>query len=152
VLSSLHATDSALALQRLLDMGIESFLVAAAINGVVGQRLLRRICSHCTEEYALTSDERSFYERIARQPKETFVHGAGCNLCSNTGFLGRTGVYELLSVTDEIRELVVQHAPHEKLRGVAVDQGMRTLLDEAVALVEKDVTTIGEVIRRVYAV
>ncbi|MFM8304637.1 MAG: GspE/PulE family protein [Actinomycetota bacterium] len=152
VLSSLHATDAALALQRLLDMGIEAFLVAAAINGVVGQRLLRRVCSHCAEEYVPAAEERAFYERNAREPAGRFVRGAGCNLCGNTGYLGRIGAYELLNVTDEIRELVVTHASHDRLRETAVSQGMRTLLDESLGLVRDGVTTIGEVIRRVYAV
>jgi len=78
--------------------------------------------------------------------------GAGCNLCNHTGYAGRIGGYELLEVTDEIRDLVVQQAPHEKLHAMAVSQGMHTLREEAVHLVEQDVTTIGEVIRRIYVV
>jgi type IV pilus assembly protein PilB len=152
VLSSLHATDAALALQRLLDMGIESFLVASAVVAVVGQRLLRRICRHCLEEYTPPAEELAFFEASGGNPKPVFVHGAGCNLCAHTGFSGRIGVYELLAVTDEIRQLVVQHAPHEKLHAVAVQQGMRTLRDVAISLVEQDITTIGEVIRRIYVV
>jgi type IV pilus assembly protein PilB len=152
VLSSLHATDAASALQRLLDMGIESFLVASSVMAVVGQRLLRRVCVHCAEEYEPGAEELAYYEETMGRSKGTYVLGVGCNLCNHTGYAGRIGVYELLEVTDEIRDLVVQQAPHEKLHAMAVSQGMHTLREEAVQLVEQDVTTIGEVIRRIYVV
>jgi type IV pilus assembly protein PilB len=151
VMSSLHATDAAAALQRFMDMGIESFLVASSLLGVVGQRLVRRICPHCVTSYELTADERTFYERFGGEPDKTeFVHGAGCNFCGQTGYFGRVGVYEVLCVTDDIRRLVVENATREELRQVAVDQGMKTLRDQAVRLIAEDKTTVAEVLRTVY--
>ena len=150
VISSMHATDSVSALHRLLDMGIESFLVASSVLAVVGQRLLRRICSSCITTYTPTDEELIFYEESGGVPKETYYHGAGCNFCSHTGYQDRIGIYELLIMTPEIRRLVVGWATQEELRALAVKQGMRTLRQEALNLVAQDITTIAEVIRSVY--
>ena len=150
VISSMHATDSVSALHRLLDMGIESFLVASSVLAVVGQRLLRRVCVSCKTTYTPTDEEKLFYEESGGPPKETFFYGAGCNFCSHTGYQDRIGIYELLVMTPEIRRLVVGWATQEELRALAVKQGMRTLRQEAINLVNEDVTTIAEVIRSVY--
>ena len=151
VLTSLHATDAVAALHRFLDMGIESFLIASSVLGVVGQRLVRRTCTHCIDKYTPTADEMAFFRESGGNAKRTFYQGVGCNACSGTGFMDRIGVYELLSVTPEIKRLVVGWATQEELRRLAVSQGMRTLLDEAIDLVTRDVTTISEVLRTVYS-
>jgi type IV pilus assembly protein PilB len=150
VMSSLHATDASSALYRLIDMGIEAFLVSSSLVGVVGQRLVRKICPSCATPYDPAPHERQWYEHLGGPEKETFVRGVGCNYCSHTGFRERVGVYEVLAVTDEIRQLMVAgSAPHD-MRTLAVSQGMRTMGTEAMALVADDVTTIDEVIRNVY--
>jgi len=151
VLSSLHGTDSVAALHRFLDMGIESFLIASSVVAVVGQRLLRRICDACKEPYEPGPEEMIVWEREGRAPKDQFWHGAGCTFCAGTGFRDRIGVYELLKITPELRRLIVGWATQEELRRLAVSQGMRTLVEEALMLVESDVTTIDEVIRSLYA-
>ena len=151
VLSSLHATDAVAALHRLLDMGIESFLIASSVIAIVGQRLVRRICPHCAVVYTPTPDEIAFFEDAGGEAKHEFWKGEGCNHCSHTGYSDRIGVFELLQVTDEIKDLIVESAPHEKLLAVAAEQGMRTMRDEAVGLVTQDVTTISEALRRIYA-
>jgi type IV pilus assembly protein PilB len=151
VMSSLHATDATSALHRFLDMGIENFLIASSLLGVVGQRLVRRLCPHCTEPYTPTMEERSFYERGGGDPnKVTFVNGMGCNFCGQTGFFDRIGIYEVLVITDEMKELIVENAPHAELRRLAIEQGMKTLREQAVQLVTDDLTTIPEVLRTVY--
>lgn len=150
VLSSLHATDAVAALHRFLDMGIESFLIASSVLGVVGQRLLRRNCEKCLKVYKPGAEEMAFYNESGGAAKAKFYKGTGCNFCSNTGFSDRIGVYELLIVTPEIKRLVVGWATQDELRRMAVKQGMRTLNDEAIALVEQDLTTIPEVIRHIY--
>jgi type IV pilus assembly protein PilB len=150
VLSSLHATDAVAALHRFLDMGIESFLIASSVLGVVGQRLMRRTCTHCKKPYKPSAEELGFYNESGGRPKTKFYQGTGCNFCSGTGFSDRIGVYELLKVTPEIKRLVVGWATQDELRRMAVKQGMRTLLDEAIALIEQDLTTIPEVIRNIY--
>jgi type IV pilus assembly protein PilB len=152
VLSSLHATDAASALQRFLDMGIESFLVASSVVAVVGQRLVRRVCTACAEEYTPTAEELSFYEDSGGRSKGEFVHGAGCNFCAHTGYADRIGVFELLQVSSEIKQLVLENASHAKIQATAIEQGMRTMREEGVHLVEQDITTIAEVMRRIYAV
>jgi type IV pilus assembly protein PilB len=151
VLSSLHATDAVAALQRFLDMGIESFLIASSVIAVVGQRLVRRNCPHCRVPYEPLSEELAFYYEAGGKHKDTFWHGEGCNFCSKTGYSDRVGVFELLRVSDAIKELILQNAPHEKILEVAVSEGMRTMFEEAIRLVEHDVTTIGEIVRRIYA-
>ena len=152
VLSSLHGNDSVAAIHRLLDMGIEAFLVASAVVAVVSQRLLRRICDNCKEEYQPTADELSVYrQHSGGSDKLHFFKGKGCSYCSDTGYHGRIGVYELLRITPELRRLIVGWATTEELRRLAVAQGMRTMLREAMQLVEDDVTTIPEVVKTLFA-
>jgi type IV pilus assembly protein PilB len=151
VLSSLHATDAVAALHRFLDMGIESFLIASSVLAVVGQRLVRRTCESCKAPYKPTDEEMAFYNELGGRPKRAFFAGTGCNLCAGTGYQDRIGVYELLRITPEIKRLVVGWATQDELRRMAVSQGMRTLQDEALILVENNATTISEVVRSIYA-
>jgi type IV pilus assembly protein PilB len=151
VLSSLHATDTAAAIHRFLDMGVEAFLVASSVVAVVGQRLVRRICSSCKVPYQPTEAELAFYTEAGGPPKHQFWAGEGCNFCANTGYQDRIGVYELLRITPELKRLIVGWATQEEIRRMAVSQGMRTLQQEGLALVANDVTTISEVIRVIYA-
>ena len=151
VLSSLHAVDSVAAIHRFTDMGIEPFLVASALSGVVGQRLLRRICTNCATPYTPTPAEiRIVDEQVGHQPP-VWLKGRGCNLCNNTGYRGRVGVYELLQISDSIRELIVARATHHEIRALAIDEGMRTMQAQAFELVVDGKTTIEDVIRSVYA-
>jgi type IV pilus assembly protein PilB len=151
VMSSLHATDASAALHRFLDMGVEPFVLASSLLGVVGQRLVRRNCEHCVESYVPTVDELAFFERSGwAGDTATFCRGAGCNFCGRTGYFERVGVYEVLTTSDEMRELIVRGAPHTDIRDVAQRQGMRTLRDQALRLVAEGKTTIAEVLRTVY--
>ena len=154
VLSSLHATESVAALYRLLDMGIEAFLIASSVTAVVAQRLVRRNCPHCLERYEPSAEELAFLRSVggseAVEPVSEFQHGTGCHFCAHTGYLERTGVYELLRVTDEVRELIIKRAPHDEMRRLALSQGMRTLQEQAVRLVRDGTTTPAEVMRSIY--
>jgi type IV pilus assembly protein PilB len=153
VLSSLHATDAVSALHRLLDMGIENFLVASSVTAVVSQRLVRRVCDNCRESYHPPVEEFAFLQAMGGEvPEAGFVRGAGCNFCAHTGYLERIGVYELMPVTDAIRELILDRASHDELRKVARVEGMRTLQEEAVRLVQDGVTNLAEVLRSIYVV
>jgi type IV pilus assembly protein PilB len=152
VLSTLHATDASAAVHRFLDMGIEGFLIASSLLGVVAQRLVRRICTHCKVPFEPTIEERAFFEHAAQSDKHDFFHGAGCNFCSHTGYEDRIGVFELLEVTEDMRELIVGSATHQAVRDIAIRNGMRPMRDEALRLVEEDVTTIAEILRGVYLV
>jgi type IV pilus assembly protein PilB len=153
VLSSLHATDSVSALYRFLDMGIEAFLVASSVIGVVGQRLVRTTCTYCRQPVTPTPEELAFYQEAGGAPKQQFWAGAGCHLCAGTGYSGRIGVYELLTVTEEMRELLVDpHPSHDELRRLAARQGLVPLREGGARLVEQDRTTITEIIRSIYLI
>jgi type IV pilus assembly protein PilB len=149
VFSSVHAVDAVAALYRLLDMGIEPFLITSAMIGVVAQRLVRRICNACAEPYEPTLSELTLYRKLGGREKDAWRRGRGCEFCSGTGFYDRVGVYEVLPVTDELRQCVVEGQPPRAARELAGQQGLRTLQSEAVRLVEADVTTMDEVVKHV---
>jgi type IV pilus assembly protein PilB len=150
VLSSVHAVDTVAALYRLLDMGIESFLIASSITCVVAQRLVRRICTSCTATYEPSRADLGLYEQLGGPAKAEFYRGPGCTFCSGTGYHGRVGVYEVLPITEEIRTMVIAHAPPREVRDVAINKGLQTLRDEAIRMVFEDITTMDEVLRGVY--
>ena len=152
VLTSLHATDAAGALERFLDLGIEPFLVASSVVGVVGQRLVRRICRYCRIAYEPSVEELEFYEQAGGLPKDKFVIGEGCNFCFRTGYEDRVGVYELAIVTPEMKQLLMRKANHDEIQALAVAQGMRSLRDGGIQLIADDVTSIAEVIRSLYTI
>jgi type IV pilus assembly protein PilB len=140
-------------LHRLLDMGVESFLVASSVSAVVAQRLMRRICRHCKVSYSPSQEELAYLATMfAEAPPDGFVHGSGCNFCAQTGYLERIGVYELLTVSEAVRALVIDRASHDDLRKVARSEGMRTLQEEALRLVDSGTTTVSEVLRSIYVV
>ena len=155
VLSSLHATEAVSALYRLLDMGIEGFLIASSVTAVVAQRLVRRNCPHCLIEDEPSAEEMAFLRayglgELVDPESATFRRGKGCHLCAHTGYLERIGVYELFTVTDAVRELIVEHASIDRMRKLARAEGMRTLQEQAVRLVADGTTTASEVMRSIY--
>jgi type IV pilus assembly protein PilB len=150
VLSSVHATDAASSLVRLLDMGIEPFLIASAVIAVQAQRLVRRICTSCRAPYTPTPEEVAFYKQSWGAPKDNFTKGTGCEFCSGTGYRERIGVYEVLEVTDEIRQLIIEGASPHQVRMMAQKQGMQTMNQEGIRMIFEDITTISEIIRCIY--
>ncbi len=150
VFSSVHAIDAVSSLYRLLDMGIEPFLITSAIVGVVAQRLVRRICTSCAIAVrAVAAGADAVPE--ARRPREatSWLHGKGCQFCAGTGYFERVGVYEVLAITDELRQCVVDGQPPRVARELAVAAGTAHAPDEAIRLVEHDVTTMEEVVKHV---
>jgi type IV pilus assembly protein PilB len=153
VLTSLHATDSVSALYRFLDMGIEAFLVASSVLAVVGQRLIRRTCQDCKVVHTPTPQELAFFEMAGGDPHRTFWMGEGCSHCAHTGYIDRIGVYEVLQISEEMRELLVAPNPsRQRMRDLAVAQGMSSLREQGVRLVNEDVTTISEIVRSIYTI
>jgi type IV pilus assembly protein PilB len=152
VLSSLHATDAISALTRFIDMGIESFLIASSVIAIVGQRLVRRLCSACKTPYTPSDEEMAYYERGGGPKKDVFFHGAGCNFCGHTGFKDRIGVYELFPMTQDMKRLIVGFATEDEIREMARKQGMRSIQDEAISLIAADLTTSAEVVRSIYSI
>ncbi|MGY1779234.1 GspE/PulE family protein [Geodermatophilus sp. SYSU D01036] len=154
VLSSVHATDTVSALFRLVDMGIETFLVASSVTTVLAQRLVRRVCGYCQAAHAPTREEVAFLESLSPGVSEdaVWVRGTGCTFCAQTGYLDRVGVYEMMPITSRIREMVVDRSPHDDVRKTARAEGMNTLVEQAAQLVRAGVTTTSEVMRSVYVV
>ncbi len=148
VFSTLHTNDAPSAFTRLVDMGIEPFLVASSVEAVMAQRLVRTICPHCKAEQKV---ERSYLLKIGFPEEEIntakFYKGVGCEDCRQLGYQGRTGIYELLVLTDPIRSLVMNRAPSTAIAQKAIDSGMRTLRYDGWHKVKAGITTIEEVLR-----
>ena len=150
VFSTIHTNDSASTITRLLDMGIEPFLVASSVEGIVAQRLVRSLCKNCRRPVKLDEDflrEHNF--PVERLEKEGPIYEAvGCDECRGNGFKGRTGIFEILPVTDEIRPLIIAHASASEIRqrSIAV-HGMKTLREDGWNKVLAGVTTLDEILR-----
>lgn len=149
VLSTLHTNDSAGAIHRMVDMGIESYKIAAAIVGVVAQRLLRTICPKCkTNSYASAELLETIHYKGDR--RRSFVRGEGCPACHDTGFVGRTGIYEVMVVDRELRERIAAGATVDEIRDCYRRGGGSTLLEQGIRLAEQEQTSLEEVIRVAY--
>ncbi|CUS31441.1 type II secretion system ATPase GspE [Candidatus Nitrospira nitrificans] len=146
VFSTLHTNDAASAATRLIDMGIEPFLVASSVVAVLAQRLLRRICPDCKRPYAPSEDELSRLD-VAPGSDVTLYRGAGCAACSQTGYRGRTGIFELMVLNDEIRRLIGGKADSTAIKHAALANGMVTLKQEGTERVLQGQTTLEEVMR-----
>ena len=149
VLTSLHATDASGVIQRFIEMGVESFLVSSSLIGVVAQRLIRQICAACAEEYTPSPDEMALWREF-RTDAGPFRHGRGCGHCAGTGFRGRTGVFEVLPVTEGIKLLITGGASAHQIREQAIGEGMMSMRAAAVGKVAEGVTTLSEVMRCVW--
>ncbi len=154
LLSTLHTNDAATTLPRLLDLKIESYLVASTVNIAIGQRLVRKVCTECKTPKKLTESERKSlresFPGFAAKPNKTFYHGKGCEQCSNTGYRGRIGVNEVLVINNEIREAILKKASASDLKSIAVKNGMNTMLQDGFQKAETGLTSIEEVLRVVH--
>ena len=153
VFSTLHTNDAPGAITRLVDMGVEPFLIASATVGVMAQRLVRRICDRCKEAYMPPRDAVLRYGLPlgdANEPAQLF-RGTGCEQCNNTGYRGRVGCYELLPVTDDVRARILANDSADAIRDAGVASGMRSLKDDAMSKVILGQTTLEEVLRVLYA-
>lgn len=148
VFSTLHTNDAPSAVTRLRDMGIQPFLLTATLEAILAQRLVRKICVECRTQFE-PSDEllMELQLPVAQARKYKFYYGRGCQRCNNTGYKGRCGVYELMDVTDDVRDMVVSNAPIDDLRHLARSQGMTTLREAGLKLIFDGATTIDEVVR-----
>ncbi|MDI7253005.1 MAG: ATPase, T2SS/T4P/T4SS family, partial [Actinomycetota bacterium] len=148
VLSTLHTNDAPSALTRLLEMGIEPFLIASAVDCVSSQRLARRLCERCKEPY---EPDEEYLEKIGFRWEDGDEHvlfrPRGCPACNNTGFRGRVGIFEVLEVTENIEHLVARNAPHVEIAEMARSEGMRTLREEGFIKVRQGITSLEEVLR-----
>jgi general secretion pathway protein E/type IV pilus assembly protein PilB len=146
VFSTLHTNDAPGAMTRLVDMGIEPYLVASSLEAVIAQRLVRMICTHCREKYSPKNIE-SLRAEFRQDLPETLYRGAGCRQCQGTGYLGRRGIYEEMLVTEDIRSLILSNSSARQIRNMAVHQGMKTLRTDACRYLENGQTTVEEIMR-----
>lgn len=152
VFSTLHTNDAPSAVTRMLDLGLEPFLMAATLEGIVAQRLVRRICLNCKEAYE-PSDQELYELDLRRSDVEgkQFFYGKGCKKCNNTGYKGRIAIYEMLIMNDTLRDLIMNNASTADLRGAAKEAGMRTLRDSGLLHIYDGITSIEEVVKETIA-
>ncbi|HKG32202.1 MAG TPA: type IV-A pilus assembly ATPase PilB [Gemmatimonadales bacterium] len=148
VLSTLHTNDAPSTITRMIDMGIEAFNVASAVNLVVAQRLVRRICKDCKAEHQYTDPElAALGTNLESLRKLTFMKGTGCDTCSGTGYKGRAGLYEVMALSPELRRMILRGASVVEIRDQAVSEGMLTLRMDGMKKIERGVTTLEEVVK-----
>lgn len=143
VLSTLHTNDAPTTINRLVDMGVESYLVASSITGVIAQRLVKKICPHCKESYEASAHEKNFLCEDPLKPL-TLYKGVGCGHCQQTGYIGRTGIYEIMEITKAHREAIAQNKDATVLREISLQHNMKLLADECKILVMAGITTLEE--------
>ena len=152
VFSTLHTNSASGALPRLIDMGAEPFLLVSSVNAIVGQRILRQICPHCRASYnpppEVVENIKVVLGRFLPQEKQISLYkGAGCNVCGRTGYLGRIGIFEVLTATNKIMNLIYHKSSSQDIEKAAVEDGMITLLQDGYLKAIEGVTTLEEVLR-----
>ncbi len=152
VLSSVHANDAVATIYRMIDLGVEAFLITSALIGVVAQRMVRKVCPYCSGPTPVPDDEREAYEKEFKEKRTEFIIGAGCTFCANTGFQGRTGIFEVLTMSEDLNRLVLASASANEIRSVAYKEGMLSLWHDGMLKVKMGITTPSEVIRNVFSI
>ncbi len=147
MLSTLHTNDAPSSISRLVDMGVEPYLVSSALDSIVAQRLARRVCERCRQPREATGD---MIRQMGLDPDGgplTIYDAVGCKVCSDTGYRGRVSINEVLLVSEEIQRMAVERRPSDEIKKVAIEQGMRTLRQDGMAKVQLGMTTLEEVLR-----
>ncbi len=159
VLSTLHTNSASGAIPRLIDMGIEPFLIASSVTTLVAQRLVRKICEDCREKYSLPSEVvKEIEDEIAKMPQDIqkniqiddhlqLTRGKGCQNCNNTGYRGRVGIFEVIPMDEKIEELTLRRAPDSDIAQAAIEEGMTTMKQDGILKVLDGITTMEEVWR-----
>ncbi len=150
VLSSIHANDATGVVFRLLDLGIEPFLVSSSVIGVVAQRMVRKVCPDCAEEREGTLLEQLAYHNETGEHRSKFVYGKGCDLCAHTGYKGRMGMFEVMAISDKLRMMILKGASTSEVRQQAIEDGMVPLMKDGMLKVKEGITTPSEVLRNAY--
>ncbi len=151
VLSSVHANDTVGALFRLMDLDVEPYVISSSLVGIVAQRMIRRICPHCCSEFLPSPKELAAYEKEIGPDSTVFYHGTGCNFCNMTGYLGRVGIFEVLAMSENIREMVINRASAGDIRAAACTEGLVTMRHDGMIKVKQQITTPGEVLRGIFS-
>ena len=149
VVSTLHTNNAVGTLNRMADMGVERYLIADSVVGVIAQRLVRKLCPHCRRQRPASAEEKRILKRSAAEEVDIY-EPAGCELCNQTGYFGRKGVFEIMEITDEIRDLITDNGTTEELEAAAKKAGMRTLRDNGIRYVLDGTTSIDEMLKASY--
>jgi general secretion pathway protein E len=147
VFSTLHTNDAASAVTRLIDMGIEPFLVSSSVQAIIAQRLVRKICPECRRSYEPTREQLDEWGLGSLPEKTTLYKAGGCPACLETGYKGRTGIYEFLHLDEALASLILQTSDANQIRTAAVARGMKTLRQCGMELVARGETTVSEILR-----
>ncbi|MBN1643460.1 MAG: type II/IV secretion system protein [Dehalococcoidales bacterium] len=150
VLSSIHANDTASAVLRLLDLGVEPFLASSALIGVIAQRMVRRICPKCSQPMEPSLLEKIAYQKETGEEKKEFLHGKGCQFCSNTGYHGRTGIFEIMRISDKMKMMMLNRVSISQLKEQALSEGMVNLMKDGMYKANAGITTPQEVLRNTF--
>jgi general secretion pathway protein E len=150
MLSSIHANDTSSVLSRLIDLKVEPFLVASAVIGVVAQRMVRRVCPDCARLVEAPLVEQMAYEKEMGEKQTEFLYGTGCKSCTYTGYLGRTGIFEILAVSEKIGAMICNQSSSSELRAQALREGMISMVNDGMRKVKAGITTPAEVLRNAW--
>lgn len=151
VLSSIHGNDGAGVLSRLVNLGVEPFLVCSSLIGIVTQRMVRRICPHCRTLSDRPVEEQLTFEKELGERRTRFYIGTGCNFCAHTGYLGRIGIFEILVMSDRIRQMFLEKCTAQEIRELSIKEGMTTMKQDGMLKVKEGITTPSEVMRQVFS-
>lgn len=152
VLASIHANDAISIIYRLIDLGVEPFLVSATMVAAISQRMVRRICPYCKIEYEPKTDEIALFEKeMGKLPPRLYI-GSGCNMCAQTGFRGRVPLFEIVQFSEDIRRLLLAEAGSHEIRAKAIEEGMITMMRDGMKKASEGLTSISEVIRNAYSI
>ena len=152
VLSSVHANDTVGVIFRLIDLGVEPFLISSALIGIVAQRMVRRVCPHCARKVTVPLVEQMAYEKEMGEARAEFMYGEGCQMCVHTGYHGRTAIFEILTVTDNIRRMIVGGSSNTDIRAAALSEGLVPIARYGMMKAKAGVTTPFEVLRNAYTI
>jgi general secretion pathway protein E len=151
MLTSVHASDAAGVLTRLIDLGVETFLISSSVIGIVAQRMVRRVCPDCSHPIEAPRTEQLAYTQEIGEKKTKFLYGTGCATCAYTGYLGRTGIFEIMTMSDQLRALVCDRTNSSAIRAQALKEGMTSIRHDGMLKVKAGITTPAEVIRSAYS-
>jgi len=153
VLSSVHANDAVGVLFRMVDLGIERYLLASTLVGISTQRMIRKLCPYCLTPYQPSAEELKIYDtEVKERPRQFYTGGTGCNLCNNLGYQGRIGIFETLLMSDELRRMLLSSSSAVEIRNQALKEGMVTMRRDGMLKVQQGISTIGEIERTVFAI
>jgi general secretion pathway protein E len=150
LLSSIHANDTIGVIFRLMDLGVEPFLIASSVIGILAQRMVRKVCPDCQQTIEAPAMEQMAYEKEMGEKRSNFIYPSGCKTCGYTGFLRRTGIFEIFTMSDSVRRMIVKGVNPSDIREQSLKEGMITMLNDGMRKVQQGITTPSEILRNVY--